>query len=365
MFEIIDKFILFACCMTLYLLQGDISYAIIPVIMAILLCSLLVYFDNDRIKLIGYLLFIVLCVFNPAYIILVPLINYDIFNTKYQYSSLLVLVLFIVNLRSYSAMIISFTFLFLILSFLLKIKTNKIMLLKLEYNNLRDATAEISLIQEEKNRSLLENQDYEINLATLSERNRISKEIHDNIGHLLSRALLQIGALLTITKEDTTKTGLSSLKESLSLGMDQIRSSIHNMYDESIDLYATIDNIVKEFTFCKINYDYDITSNPNIKLKYCFIAITKESLSNIIKHSHATKVSILLREHPAMYQLIIEDNGVMDPRKRKTIMQALENGEPVDGMGLQNISDRVKGFHGYFHISLEKGFKIFITIPKN
>lgn len=48
----------------------------------------------------------------------------------------------------------------------------------------------------------IKNQDYEINLATLNERNRISKEIHDHIGHLLSRAILQVGALLTISKEN-------------------------------------------------------------------------------------------------------------------------------------------------------------------
>ena len=47
---------------------------------------------------------------------------------------------------------------------------------------------------------------------------------------------------------------------------------------------------------------------PN-KIKYCFAAIIKEALSNVIKHSNATAVKIVLREHPALYQLCIEDNG--------------------------------------------------------
>jgi signal transduction histidine kinase len=41
----------------------------------------------------------------------------------------------------------------------------------------------------------MEKQDYEIYLATLRERNRIAREIHDNVGHMLSRSILQIGAL--------------------------------------------------------------------------------------------------------------------------------------------------------------------------
>lgn len=63
---------------------------------------------------------------------------------------------------------------------------------------------------------LLLNQDAQINLATLNEQNRISKEIHDNIGHLLSRSIIQIGALLIVAKDDVIIKGLTSLKESLS-----------------------------------------------------------------------------------------------------------------------------------------------------
>ena len=37
----------------------------------------------------------------------------------------------------------------------------------------------------EKNRKLLEEQDTEIYMATLKERNRIAREIHDNVGHML------------------------------------------------------------------------------------------------------------------------------------------------------------------------------------
>lgn len=45
------------------------------------------------------------------------------------------------------------------------------------------------------------------------------------------------------------------------------------------------------------------------EVKYSFISITKEALSNTMRHSDATHVSVLIREHPALYQLCIEDNG--------------------------------------------------------
>lgn len=364
MYEITDKILLLFGCSTLYLFSSDNSFAIVPVILSVLLSSLFFYYEDSRIKLAGNLCFAILCIFIPEYIIFLPLLLYNILHTKHQYGALMIPLLFLYHMQQYSASILSFTIVFLFASYLLKYKTDKMNALKFEFNELRDSSAQISQLLEEKNSTLLKNQDEEINLATLNERNRISKEIHDNIGHLLSRALLQVGALLIITKEENTKAGLASLKTSLSDGMDQIRSSIHQMYDESIDLYTQIDHIVKDFTFCHINFEYDIENSPPMALKHSLIAIVKETLSNIIHHTNATKVTLLMREHPAMYQLIIHDNGTMEEQKKKLLLRAFESQDYGEGMGLRNISDRVKGFNGNINVSVDNGFQLFITVPK-
>jgi len=98
--------------------------------------------------------------------------------------------------------------------------------------------------------------------------------------------------------------------------------------------------------------DYDIHSNPDIRLKYAFLSIVKEALANIIRHSDASRASITCREHPALYQLIIEDNGTV------------KDYDAGSGIGLKNITDRVDAFHGNINITTDHGFKIFITIPK-
>ncbi|MGL5694542.1 MAG: sensor histidine kinase [Peptostreptococcaceae bacterium] len=206
---------------------------------------------------------------------------------------------------------------------------------------------------EKKNRALLDKQDYEINLATLSERNRIARDIHDNVGHLLSRCLLQIGALLVINKDNVVCESLELIKDTLSEAMDSIRSSVHDLHEDAIDLQVEIQKLVNNFKFCFINFDYDIQSSPHKKLNYGFITITKEALSNIIRHSNANEVSILLREHPALYQLVVKDNG-------SNINYNIEN-----GIGIKNISDRVYSLGGSINISTDNGFRIFISIPKN
>lgn len=362
--EIIDKLVIFLCCFTLYLFQPNNSYYIVAVILSVLLSSLFVYFEDYRIRLAGNLIYALLCLFFPGFAIFLPLLLYDLLHTKYQYVMLLLPLLCIYHRSEYSSVTLSFTAIIFVISYMQKLKTDQLMKRKAEYNELRDTSTAMSLLLKEQNQALLQNQDYEINLARLNERNRISKEIHDNIGHMLSRALLQVGAMLTITKEETTKEGLSLLKASLSEGMDQIRSSIHNMYDESIDLYAALEGLAKDFTFCPIQYEYEFSTSPPVRLKHCIIAITKEAFANIIRHSNATKASLLLREHPAMYQLIIQDNGKLEGHKVNALQKTFESEEFSDGMGLRNIYDRVKGFGGNINLSLDHGFRLFISFPK-
>ena len=128
---------------------------------------------------------------------------------------------------------------------------------------------------ESKNRDLLEKQDYEINLATLRERNRIARDIHDNVGHLLSRCILQIGALLAINKDKNVNDNLSLIKETLSEAMTSIRSSVHDLHEEAIDLQIEVQKLVDNFKFCSIKFNYDVESSPEKNIKYCFITIIK------------------------------------------------------------------------------------------
>jgi Signal transduction histidine kinase len=236
--------------------------------------------------------------------------------------------------------------------YILKYRMVALQKLEKDYRKLRDNTTEISMQLERQNKELVEKQDYEINLATLTERNRIARDIHDNVGHLLSRCILQIGALLAVNKDEATKENLSLVKSTLSEAMDSIRASVHDLHENSIDLQTEIQKLIDNFKFCSIKLHYDIEAKLEKNIKYCFIAVTKEALSNTIKHSDATEVSVIIREHPALYQLIIQDNG----------SKATYNIE--NGIGLKNITERVAAVGGNVNISTDKGFRIFISVYK-
>lgn len=254
-----------------------------------------------------------------------------------------------------------------ILSFFLWLYAEKYQTLYQDFHQIRDDSEEHALLLSEKNKALLEKQDYEIYAATLRERNRIAREIHDNVGHVLSRSILMTAACKTINKNDALDPLLGNLEESLNGAMNSIRSSVHDLHDDAVDLEDAIKGLVKDFTFCPVNLTYDMSRQIPREVKYSLISITKEGLSNVMRHSNADSVNILLREHPALYQLCIEDNGTPGNGIPDIQTEADINKEKntSGGMGLSNIRDRAKALGGTVQITQENGFRIFVTIPKS
>ncbi|UOO38726.1 two-component sensor histidine kinase [Oscillospiraceae bacterium CM] len=197
----------------------------------------------------------------------------------------------------------------------------------------------------------MDKQDYELSLATLTERNRIARDIHDSVGHVLSNAILQTGALLATCRDDALRARLTTLKETLTSGMTSVRESVHDLHDESVDLSLETKRLTDGFDFCAITLDADLDGNPPKSVKYTLLSVVRESLSNVIRHSDATHVAVTLREHPALYQLIVKDNGT----HKKT---------PGDGLGLKNIAQRVESLGGIAHTGFDGGFTVFVSIPK-
>jgi signal transduction histidine kinase len=352
MLEIVDKIVIFLCLVAIYLSESVHGFSILPIILALTISSLNSYLESTAFHMLLFIIYSILCIFFSGFLLFLPLVFYDVILNKHRLIYIFALMPIIRNQGYLSDRIIFITFSFMALTIILKLRTNSTSKLKMEYLSFRDKASELSLLLEEQNATLMANQDYEIHLATLSERNRIAREIHDNLGHILSRSLLQIGALIAINKDSTMKESLGQVKDTLSQGMDSVRTSVHNLHDESIDLHDQIYGLVKEFSFCPIKLNYDISENPDKKLKYSFISIVKEAISNIIKHSNATDVSITLNEHPGFYQLIIQDNGVVDDYNIEK------------GIGIRNMLDRVAAFNGNVNINTDNGFKIFISIPK-
>ncbi|MCR4955075.1 MAG: sensor histidine kinase [Lachnospiraceae bacterium] len=218
----------------------------------------------------------------------------------------------------------------------------------------RDNATELLNALKEKNTYLASNQEKEIHIATLSERNRIAREIHDNVGHMLTRSILQLGAIMVVHKQEPVREELEPLKESLDVAMNNIRESVHDLHKESFDVKAAAEKLLAELSDYEVEYRCTISLEADKEIKYAFITILKEAITNIRKHSNATKINVDMLELSDYYQMLVEDNGT----------GAKNIGHIKGGIGLSNMEERARNLGGIFTVSGEKGFRIFVSVPK-
>lgn len=228
---------------------------------------------------------------------------------------------------------------------------------QMKLHSMRDASMEHDMLMEQMNHQLIEKQNAQIYNATLKERNRIAREIHDNVGHMITRSILQVGAIGVINTDERLKEPISDLKSTLDTAMDSMRKSVHDLYDESVDLRQALAKLKPTDSAFAFSLEYDCEDDVSRDVKYAFIAIAKEAVNNAVKHSNGDEIRIIVREHPAFYQLEIMDNGTSaDERKL--------SGETGDGIGIKNIKERVAAIGGTMRIKADDGFMIFVTLMK-
>lgn len=349
---VIDRLLLLTGGCFLLDFNSDIKISLAVLLIALAISEFNLALDWKGLYYVLVFCFMVLCLIEPLFLVFLPLILYDALSRHhipYLVGGMLLTINYMVGAKNQERLFMLFL---VVLMVILQFRTQKVTELKEAYKKLKDTSTELNLVMEARNREIQLNQDNQVHLATLQERNRIAREIHDNVGHMLTRSILMVGAYLMITKDEQAKEGLLELKGTLGEAMDSIRNSIHDLHEDAIDLHESVKKILGDLTFCSVSLDFDMSKNIDGKVKLCFIAIIKEAIANIMKHSNATKVDVVLREHPGIYQLLIHDNG------------SLSHNSSSDGIGLTNMQDRVLGLKGTITITNEKGYRIFIMIPK-
>ena len=366
MTSILDRILLF-CISILMFNKAQVDYITVCLILVVMIMEgIIIYFNNKKAVTTVAAVFILMTAIQPEFAVFFPLVIYECARVR-QYIMIIVnmLIAIITCTGSLEYGILSremcSVIVFMVVALAVGMRSIREDELKEKLHNLQDEESYLVQKNVQNQEELIRKQDNEIHAATLAERNRIAREIHDHVGHMLSRSILQLGAILAINKDEKLDVPLRGLKDTLDTAMNNIRESVHDLKDDSLDLEHMVNEITGEYKTLEIELDYDMGTYLPKELKYCFVAIVKEALTNTVKHSDGNRVSIVMREHPALYQVLIEDNG---SKGNDGTLKAGRDTVDKTGIGLENMRERVSAFNGNIRFSHDNGFKIFISIPK-
>ncbi|MGZ3237320.1 MAG: histidine kinase [Burkholderiaceae bacterium] len=198
------------------------------------------------------------------------------------------------------------------------------------------------------------------------ERKRIARDIHDHLGQNLLALNIDVSMLHARTKDTHP-----ILHQKVGMALQNIESTIHAIksiindlrpFELELGLYAAASWQIQKFErqtgiHCVLNsIQEDVDSGLTEEITAAAFRILQESLTNIARHSHATKVEIELSRRDNEFIMQISDNGIgfyqNDRRKG-------------NAFGLLGIQERILFFGGKLIIDSNKktGTTLFISIP--
>ncbi len=198
-------------------------------------------------------------------------------------------------------------------------------------------------------------------LSIVEERNRIARDIHDNLGHNMTALIMQLQMAEHYIKTDSPKSqellinSIKTAKDSLS-GIREVVETLR----ETRAIPATdkaIKALAEEFSV-KTGIETELNINGKIinnqQASEAIYHILQECLTNAVRHGDATKIWLELDYKNDSVTFNIKDNGT-----------GAEN--LTEGYGMKGIRERVNDFNGSVEFKSENGFVIegFILLPEN
>jgi len=196
----------------------------------------------------------------------------------------------------------------------------------------------------------------------LNERNRISRDLHDSIGHTLSTIVIQLAAIEKLTEDSNPKASnmLGQLHQFTKKGLGNVREVIHEIkpsHYNRIAFVEQLDHLIKEFEANSQIHVYFNTNEMQWALNEDQESLiyrgVQEFLGNTSKHSQATEIRIQYHFTDSSVILTMQDNG--------------EGTDEVDPqMGLGGMQERAELLGGKVNIQSQSGsgFKVRIVLPK-
>jgi len=209
-------------------------------------------------------------------------------------------------------------------------------------------------------------------LAILEERDRMARDLHDNLGQILSFSSVQLQAVKQQFKNgnlDLADEYLERLKDILIEAHKDIREYVYNVrgninYKE--DFLILLNNVINKFkrnTNIEITFEKEIPfiykDNKEINIlhmeeKMQLINIVREALTNVMKHAEAETVNIFVTIKEDLVKIIIEDDGI-----------GIDNFNKITSSGLNIMNERARLVGGKLKVKTESGIgtRVIVKMP--
>ncbi|MBD0382528.1 ATP-binding protein [Paenibacillus sedimenti] len=206
-------------------------------------------------------------------------------------------------------------------------------------------TADLEQTTQRLRESIRETAETLSELSVMEERNRISQEIHDHVGHTLTTSIVQMEAAKMLLDRGDSR-GLEKLALSQQLvrkGLDDIRESVRMMKRQAADFklepaMTMLLEQTKEAAGLEIDYSFGKLPQLTSMHKKALYHALKEGLTNGIRHGRCTRFRFRLAHEGGIITFALWNDG-------------LSYQQSAHGFGLQTMYERVSQLDGKLQLT--------------
>ncbi|MCE7699761.1 MAG: histidine kinase [Methanobacterium paludis] len=192
--------------------------------------------------------------------------------------------------------------------------------------------------------------------SQLEERNKISQQIHDKVGHTIAGSLMQLEAAKLIVTKDSNKAEniLENVIKILRDGLEEIRITLRAMKPKQEQLGINkIKLIIKRFEIETLKINFNCSGDMDKINIFMWDVIEKnvmEALTNVSKYSLCTEVNINIEVLNKVLKVQVKDNGIGCEVLKK-------------GLGILGMEERMNKVNGQILVDGSDGFRIIMLFP--
>lgn len=328
-----------------------VIHVIISMFIEMMLILFIGFFDKENINLLLFFVFV------SSTVIVHPFVFSIFLIIVYWVFTFLIFIVqngFVQAMQSFLAMIFNYgaSMAFVVgMSYLVKMQIQE-----------KEKLARIKEELEEAYKKLIENVAAAEELTVEKERTRMAREIHDTIAHTLTTLIIQLEVCKKLAYKEPSRLPmeLERAQELSRSGFNEVKRSVKALRPQVMEeksFLASINSIINEVIE---NTRVEITLNNLLpkemkltsQIEIALFRVIQESITNSIRHGHATKIEIYMEKQKYSMELRICDNGLGCSNMKK-------------GYGTKGIQERIEDVKGIVEFSSSRGagFKTIVSIP--
>jgi two-component system sensor histidine kinase DesK len=191
-------------------------------------------------------------------------------------------------------------------------------------------------------------------LATVAERERIARDLHDVLGHTLSVIILKSELAGKLMERDAQRAGkeIHEVEQISRQALSEVRDAIRGYRSRGLEAELAQAKSTLETAGVAANFEVKFEAArvplPAVQESVLSMAV-REAVTNVVRHAHAHTCSLRLEQRNGSCHLEIEDDG--------------RGGFQNEGNGLRGMRERVEMLGGTLTRNSQAGTRLAITVP--